>query len=212
MSEPTVEQRQVRLIAVWLAIFFSVVSAPIVAACVNLLFRRLYRRIRYGCWKPSLDEKCPKIRATTCTASERSALCSICLLGLVEESDVVDARSPPTLRRLACGHLFHVACVDPWIKKGGFCPVCRRTPFPPRKLSARDMFIQQLDEQLHREELAAAAAAREAASDSEGSRGEGPLDSEGSRSEAPLDSEGSRSDPPPALETAPAGATSIASL
>ncbi|KAK7687079.1 hypothetical protein QCA50_009579 [Cerrena zonata] len=44
---------------------------------------------------------------------------------------------PQPLRLLACGHVFHQTCVDPWlIDVSGRCPVCQRaveTPKPPTK-------------------------------------------------------------------------------
>lgn len=43
--------------------------------------------------------------------------CSICL-GDYKENDV--------LRLLHdCGHLYHVACVDPWLRLHSTCPICR---------------------------------------------------------------------------------------
>ncbi|PNX77042.1 RING-H2 finger protein ATL70-like [Trifolium pratense] len=44
--------------------------------------------------------------------------CSICL-GDYKESDI--------LRLLPdCGHLYHVACVDPWLRLHSTCPICRK--------------------------------------------------------------------------------------
>lgn len=45
--------------------------------------------------------------------------CSICLM---------DYKDTDVLRMLpACGHFFHVRCVDPWLRINLTCPVCRRT-------------------------------------------------------------------------------------
>lgn len=48
--------------------------------------------------------------------------CSICL---------GDYKGKDMLRLLPdCGHLFHVKCVDPWLRKHPTCPVCRTSPLP----------------------------------------------------------------------------------
>ncbi|CAK9183900.1 unnamed protein product, partial [Ilex paraguariensis] len=48
--------------------------------------------------------------------------CSICL------ADYVDANM---LRQLPdCGHLFHPACIDPWLRLHPTCPICRNSPVP----------------------------------------------------------------------------------
>ncbi|XP_022744168.1 RING-H2 finger protein ATL70-like [Durio zibethinus] len=48
--------------------------------------------------------------------------CSICL---------ADYKSSDTLRLLPdCNHLFHVKCVDPWLRLHPTCPVCRTSPIP----------------------------------------------------------------------------------
>ncbi|KAJ8754562.1 hypothetical protein K2173_005723 [Erythroxylum novogranatense] len=51
-----------------------------------------------------------------------ASCCSICL---------ADYRSTDTLRLLPdCGHLFHLKCVDPWLRLHPTCPVCRTSPMP----------------------------------------------------------------------------------
>ncbi|XP_073042129.1 RING-H2 finger protein ATL70-like [Primulina eburnea] len=48
--------------------------------------------------------------------------CSICL---------ADYKNTDMLRRLPeCGHLFHLKCVDPWLRHHPTCPVCRTSPIP----------------------------------------------------------------------------------
>lgn len=48
--------------------------------------------------------------------------CSICL-GDYKDRDM--------LRLLPdCGHLFHLKCVDPWLRLHPTCPVCRTSPLP----------------------------------------------------------------------------------
>jgi E3 ubiquitin-protein ligase ATL41 len=49
--------------------------------------------------------------------------CTICL-GAVQDGEVV--RALP-----ACGHVFHVPCVDTWLASSSSCPVCRAEVEPP---------------------------------------------------------------------------------
>ncbi|TMX00891.1 hypothetical protein EJD97_025741 [Solanum chilense] len=54
--------------------------------------------------------------------STASSCCSICL-GDYKNSDM--------LRQLPdCGHLFHLKCVDPWLRLHPTCPICRTSPLP----------------------------------------------------------------------------------
>ncbi|XP_073005243.1 RING-H2 finger protein ATL70-like [Typha latifolia] len=51
-----------------------------------------------------------------------STCCSICL---------ADYKDTDVLRELPdCGHLFHLKCVDPWLRLHPTCPVCRTSPLP----------------------------------------------------------------------------------
>lgn len=43
--------------------------------------------------------------------------CGICLETFMEGDELI---------RLPCGHRFHSACLDPWVRKCGDCPFCRR--------------------------------------------------------------------------------------
>ncbi|KAI4364163.1 hypothetical protein MLD38_020292 [Melastoma candidum] len=51
-----------------------------------------------------------------------ASCCTICL---------ADYKATDTLRLLPdCGHLFHLKCVDPWLRMNPTCPVCRSSPVP----------------------------------------------------------------------------------
>ncbi|KAL5709054.1 RING-type E3 ubiquitin transferase [Ranunculus cassubicifolius] len=51
-----------------------------------------------------------------------STCCSICLS---------DYKKLDMLRSLPnCGHVFHLNCVDPWLRLHPSCPVCRELPTP----------------------------------------------------------------------------------
>ncbi|KAF5448245.1 hypothetical protein F2P56_028799 [Juglans regia] len=49
--------------------------------------------------------------------SRGSQDCSICLETFLEGDDLI---------HLPCGHKFHSACLDPWVRTCGDCPYCRR--------------------------------------------------------------------------------------
>ncbi|KAE8725146.1 RING-H2 finger protein ATL70 [Hibiscus syriacus] len=50
--------------------------------------------------------------------------CSVCL---------ADYKGNDSLRLLpGCGHLFHLECVDQWLRLYPTCPVCRTSPVPTR--------------------------------------------------------------------------------
>ncbi|EPS68076.1 hypothetical protein M569_06695, partial [Genlisea aurea] len=54
--------------------------------------------------------------------SGNDTVCSICLC---------EYRESEVLRVLPdCKHLFHVMCVDAWLKLNASCPVCRNSPLP----------------------------------------------------------------------------------
>ncbi|KAI4989699.1 hypothetical protein ZWY2020_038062 [Hordeum vulgare] len=54
------------------------------------------------------------------------AACSVCL---------EDLRAGEMARRIpACGHAFHVGCIDMWLHSHRSCPLCRCDLSPPRKV------------------------------------------------------------------------------
>lgn len=78
----------------------------------------------------------------TCTGSSNSGedgeaedkkCCSICL-SEYGESEVV--RLMPE-----CGHMFHMDCVDEWLRLQATCPVCRTSPLPSLKVPAPQLDI-----------------------------------------------------------------------
>ncbi|KAL3532187.1 hypothetical protein ACH5RR_005708 [Cinchona calisaya] len=51
-----------------------------------------------------------------------ASCCSICL---------ADYKNTDMLRTLPdCGHVFHLKCVDPWLRLHPTCPLCRTSPLP----------------------------------------------------------------------------------
>ncbi|KAJ7970652.1 RING-H2 finger protein [Quillaja saponaria] len=54
------------------------------------------------------------------TSSSISSSCSICL---------ADYNETDMLRLLPdCGHIYHLSCVDSWLKLHSSCPICRNSP------------------------------------------------------------------------------------
>ena len=57
------------------------------------------------------------------TTDDAPPECAICLTAL-EQGD--------ECRRLACGHTYHRACADPWLRQVAVCPLCKATVHAPR--------------------------------------------------------------------------------
>ncbi|KAI4328848.1 hypothetical protein L6164_021171 [Bauhinia variegata] len=55
-------------------------------------------------------------------ATSNDTTCSICLC---EYKEVEMLRMMPE-----CRHIFHLCCLDSWLKLNGSCPVCRNSPLP----------------------------------------------------------------------------------
>ncbi|XP_062512200.1 uncharacterized protein LOC134188034 [Corticium candelabrum] len=75
---------------------------------------------RLGCMMRGADER--MIRSTTFAhkfikgSAGEDNKCTVCMCEFVEKEDV---------RRLPCMHLYHVECIDEWLKRNRICPVCR---------------------------------------------------------------------------------------
>ncbi|XP_071721431.1 RING-H2 finger protein ATL70-like [Rutidosis leptorrhynchoides] len=64
----------------------------------------------------------PIVAFSDVKVKRKDSCCSICL---------VDYKGKDLLRQLPdCGHLFHVKCVDPWLRLNPTCPNCRTSPIP----------------------------------------------------------------------------------
>ncbi|CAF2122860.1 unnamed protein product [Brassica napus] len=75
---------------------------------------------------PGLDEDTiqsyPKILYSEAKRSSTSSCCPICL---------GDYKGNHLLRQLPdCKHLFHLKCIDTWLRLNPTCPVCRTSPLP----------------------------------------------------------------------------------
>ncbi|KAF7818868.1 RING-H2 finger protein ATL70 [Senna tora] len=63
-----------------------------------------------------------RLQKSEVTPTATCCCCSICL-GDYKDSDMV--RVLPD-----CAHLFHVSCIDPWLRIHPTCPLCRTSPIP----------------------------------------------------------------------------------
>ncbi|KAJ3669953.1 hypothetical protein LUZ60_010277 [Juncus effusus] len=81
----------------------------------------LYSDARKLILKENMEDAKKELRGVL-MSSATSACCSVCL---------ADYNDTDSLRVLPdCGHMFHVACVDTWLRLRPTCPVCRTSPVP----------------------------------------------------------------------------------
>ncbi|CAD6218800.1 unnamed protein product [Miscanthus lutarioriparius] len=95
-----------------------VASGPGLRLCLADRFLRAFRPALYGVLVST---------STTCSAAEADGDdCSVCLSGFVAKAVV---------NRLPCGHLFHRACLETWLRyERATCPLCRaNVPLPPEE-------------------------------------------------------------------------------
>ncbi|GLT50045.1 hypothetical protein SLA2020_235570 [Shorea laevis] len=82
-----------------------------------------------------LDESnllnCPKFLYSQAKLDRGDSMVSTCSICLAEykEDDVL--RLSPD-----CNQLFHVDCVDPWLKLHPTCPICRHSSIPPVEIAS----------------------------------------------------------------------------
>ncbi|KAL5227865.1 hypothetical protein ABZP36_016130 [Zizania latifolia] len=148
--------RNVRLIATAVAAFVTVLGLAIVLHLyVCHIRRRNRRRVAAAAAAPKggLDASAIAALPTAVYGKVDDAAggteCAICL-GAMQEGDVV--RVLP-----ACGHMFHVACVDRWLASSSSCPVCRAGVEPPPPPTAA-AFAQEKQDGVLKEEAAGSSA------------------------------------------------------
>lgn len=93
----------------------------------------MYKLIRSIPYKQSRDVRCVSIwDVDPCNP------CSICL----NRFD----HNPPTpihrryVKRLPCGHTFHIRCIDRWLLEHITCPVCRQHCFHREEIPAPEYY------------------------------------------------------------------------
>mmetsp|Transcript_50091 Transcript_50091/g.119176 ORF Transcript_50091/g.119176 Transcript_50091/m.119176 type:complete len:288 (-) Transcript_50091:68-931(-) len=92
--------------------------------CVVLFHRMRKWNLRRGIREDVLETCTTRLRYSSASPPPKGGTeCSMCLL------DYADGEE---LRRLGCGHCFHVACVDEWlVRHQNICPLCT-APVQPR--------------------------------------------------------------------------------
>ncbi|KAG6534244.1 RING-H2 finger protein ATL79-like [Zingiber officinale] len=106
------------------SLFCTTLLAFSLAAAVRLLLRRLRRRCQ-PLEKPEMEAELPVTAPALVFSARGTKLagaapeCAICLAEFAEGDAV---RVLP-----ACGHGFHVLCVEQWLVTRRTCPTCRRT-------------------------------------------------------------------------------------
>jgi len=75
---------------------------------------------------------------------KEDAICSVCLTGF---------EGGESLRMLPCLHRFHKECVDMWLTRKPFCPLCKANPFrmqqPPRRVMRAVAHLPAPHDHLH---------------------------------------------------------------
>ena len=86
------------------------------ACCAPHIARALgFEMPVYLVWPPGDGDGAARQRSAP-SAGPRSRACSVCL------ADYADGDK---LQILRCSHLFHDACIEPWLKTNRTCPLCR---------------------------------------------------------------------------------------
>ncbi|KAK4563991.1 hypothetical protein RGQ29_006190 [Quercus rubra] len=78
---------------------------------------------------PGIDEatlrQCPKLLYAEAKLHQGNSTISCCSICLADYNDTDVLRMLPD-----CSHIFHLKCVDSWLRLHATCPVCRNSPLP----------------------------------------------------------------------------------
>ncbi|KAK4593472.1 hypothetical protein RGQ29_017544 [Quercus rubra] len=67
----------------------------------------------------------PKLLYSQAKLQKGDSIASSCSICLGDYKDTEMLRMLPD-----CGHIFHLKCVDPWLRMHPSCPICRNSPIP----------------------------------------------------------------------------------
>mmetsp|Transcript_29047 Transcript_29047/g.92635 ORF Transcript_29047/g.92635 Transcript_29047/m.92635 type:complete len:176 (-) Transcript_29047:391-918(-) len=135
-SAAAIRHRHPSAVVVGVVLAFAVIKLLLIVYLFKVLFcgpgpeqeeaQRLGSR-----WDPAaLERRAPLRRAGELELELEGELCAVCLEALAPDTAV-------ELRQLPCGHLFHGACLDPWLRLHLRCPTCRLSPLGKRSSRSR---------------------------------------------------------------------------
>ena len=121
------------------AVFFFVLYGCLFFTCCSVgIFRqraqrrrewqRNERALRQRQEKTALARSIPTLRfseftdVTLCSNESEKHSCAVCLSDFNEEEDA---------KLLKCGHIYHPGCIDEWLIRSTFCPLCKQIAEPP---------------------------------------------------------------------------------
>uniref|UniRef100_A0A0D9VE98 RING-type domain-containing protein n=1 Tax=Leersia perrieri TaxID=77586 RepID=A0A0D9VE98_9ORYZ len=110
-------------VVVWNACAFVAMAAALLAVAWRVVAPR-----RVGAASPAIDAALPTSTYERRHGGGGEAVCSVCL---------EDVRGGETVRRMpACGHMYHAACIEAWLRSHTTCPLCRADVSPRRAPSS----------------------------------------------------------------------------
>lgn len=74
------------------------------------------RITKYNRAERNIEARTKQFQPVSDVSIENEDVCPICLIEFEDDEDV---------RNLPCKHIFHVACIDEWLKRNTSCPMCK---------------------------------------------------------------------------------------
>ncbi|CAG9313425.1 unnamed protein product [Blepharisma stoltei] len=143
LSKPSSSSDSYTIITIiWISIICIVLSL-VIAILIFFLFRHQARVQVYdsnafrvsGINQESIEKMYPS-KPIKNVASHLGNICVICMEDFKGDSNV---------RKLNCGHIFHVECIDEWFKHHKACPMCKRDCEVP-DIVVKELIFDELGE------------------------------------------------------------------
>jgi len=87
---------------------------------VTLLLNQFDQSVQHETLRAEDIEHLPTANVTK-EQFENGVQCTTCMETFLENEEVV---------KLNCDHIFHHACIEPWLKRRNTCPICRKVVDP----------------------------------------------------------------------------------